>query len=113
MVYVGGRYTLPNNKAKIGLEYNHGSEYWFNFAHAEDDIIGAKTATRGDVWEAYVAHRPYKRMTVKLSYTHYLYDYSGSGWHVGAPQDLDDDPILGYATYDEASVITLSMMARF
>ena len=40
MYYVGARYNFPNDKTKIGVEFNHGSKYWFNFALAEDDAVG-------------------------------------------------------------------------
>jgi hypothetical protein len=79
MYYLGARYNFPNDKTKVGLEFNHGSEYWFNFAVAEDDIIAPKTNTRGDVFEAYVTHRIRDKFIVKLDYIHYDYDYSGSG----------------------------------
>jgi hypothetical protein len=113
MAYVGVRYTLPNDETKFGVEYNHGSEYWFSFVNAADDIIGAKTNTRGDVWETYVTHRIRKRFIVKLDYMHYDYEYSGSGWHLGAPKELDQTPILGYPTYDTVDKVALSFMARF
>ena len=113
MYYVGARYTLPNDATKVGLEFNHGSEYWFNFAHAEDDVIAPKTATRGDVWEAYVTHRINRNFVAKVAYIDYSYDYSGSGWHIGAPKALDSQPILGFPTYENASMLTLGMTARF
>jgi len=49
MYYLGARYNLSNEKTKIGLEWNKGSQYWFNFAPAQDDIIAPKTSTRGTV----------------------------------------------------------------
>jgi hypothetical protein len=115
MVYLGARYSLPNDKTRIGLEFNHGSKYWFNFAIAADDIIAPKTNTRGNVWEAYVTHRINKKLIVKLDYIHYDYEYSGSGWHLGAPKKLDDKspPVLGFPTYDSADKVALSFMARF
>jgi hypothetical protein len=113
MVYVGGRYTLPNEKTMIGLEYNQGSQYWFNFTPAQDDIIAPKTNTRGKVVEAYLIHHVAKKFAVKLDYINYKYDYSGSGWHIGAPKKLDSTPILGFPTYDKAQMVTLSMTARF
>ncbi len=113
MVYVGGRYTLPNEKTMIGLEYNRGSQYWFNFTPAQDDIIAPKTNTRGSVVEAYVIHQVAKKFQVKLDYIDYDYEYSGSGWHIGAPKKLDSTPILGFPTYDTARMVTLSMTARF
>ena len=46
----GVRYNFPNDeRTKIGFEFNHGSQYWFNFAQASDDIIAPKTDTRGNV----------------------------------------------------------------
>lgn len=113
MIYVGGRYTLPNEKTMIGLEYNRGSKYWFNFTPAQDDIIAPKTNTRGKVFEAYLIHHIAKKFLVKLDYINYDYEYSGSGWHLGAPKKLDSTPILGFPTYDKAQMVTLSMTARF
>ncbi|MDX1733149.1 MAG: DUF3373 family protein [Halioglobus sp.] len=113
MIYVGARLNLNNDRTKIGLEYNHGSKYWFNFALGEDDFLSPKTSTRGDVWEAYLTHRIRDRFIFKLAYIDYQYDYSGSGWLLGAPKDLDDTPVLGYPTYDEAQMWTLGLEARF
>ncbi|OYV99849.1 MAG: hypothetical protein B7Z61_13940, partial [Acidobacteria bacterium 37-71-11] len=96
-----------------GAEYNHGSQYWFNFTPSQDDIIAPKTATRGHVIEAYVIHKVSKRFLVRLGYIDYTYDYSGSGWHIGAPKKLDSTPVLGFPTYDKAKMWTLTMTARF
>jgi len=113
MVYLGAIYNFANNKTKLGLEYNHGSKYWFNFTPAEDDIIAPKTATRGDVWELYLLHKINKHFLVKLDYIDYSYDYSGSGWHLGAPKPLDSTPVLGFPTYSSAKKFMLGMTARF
>lgn len=113
MVYAGVRVKLNDDKTKVGFEYNHGSEYWFNFAQAEDDIISPKTSTRGDVAEAYITHRINPHFVAKLSYIYYNYKYSGSGWHMGSPKELDDTPVLGAQTYDEAGMVTLGLTARF
>jgi len=113
MLYAGARYNFNEEKTKIGLEFNHGSEYWFNFAAAEDDIIAPKTGTRGDVVETYITHRINPHFVAKLSYIYYNWNYSGSGWHLGAPKDLDKTPILGAQTYDEAGMVSLGLSARF
>jgi hypothetical protein len=113
MFYLGARYNFNDDKTKLGLEYNQGSEYWFNFAPAADDIIAPKTSTRGKVWEGYLTHRFEKRFVTKIGYTYYDFDYSGSGWHLGRPKDLDSDPVLGFPTYDKAGKFTLSFSARF
>ena len=115
MVYVGFRYNIPKNdgRTKVGFEFNHGSKYWFNFAQAEDDIIAPKTSTRGDVYETYLTHRIYERFVMKLGYIRYNYNYSGSGWHVGAPKDLNTTAILGFPTYKNAQMLSLGLTTRF
>ncbi len=113
MAYLGARYGFNEERTHVGLEFNHGSEYWFNFTPAQDDIIAPKTNTRGDVWEAYVTHRIGRRFIARLGYIDYRYDYSGSGWHLGAPKKLDEMPLLGYPTYSDAQALSLSLMARF
>jgi hypothetical protein len=114
MYYLGARYSLKNGKTKVGLEWNKGSQYWFNFTPAADDILGAKTATRGTATEAYLTHRFAQKFVAKLSWIAYAYDYTGSGWHVGAPKELGDAPVVqGFPTWDKASMLTLSFSARF
>ena len=113
MFYAGARYHLKGGKTKLGVEFNHGSKYWMNFAVAEDDIIAPKTSARGDLLEAYVTHRISPRFIAKAAWIKYWYDYSGSGWQVGAPKPLDENPILGLPTYDEAGKFSLSITARF
>jgi len=113
MWYAGVRYSFANEKTKLGVEYNHGSKYWFNFAAAEDDIIAPKTSARGDVFEIYLTHRITKNFIAKVDFIDYEYDYSGSGWHVGAPKKLDSSPTLGFPTYDQAKMASFSLIARF
>ena len=114
MVYLGARYTFANDKTKVGLEWNKGSQYWFNFAPSQDDVIAPKTGTRGTVWEGYVTHRIAPKFVVKLAYIHYDYDYTGSGWHVGAPKEFGGDPLIqGFPTYEKAGKLSLGFSARF
>lgn len=114
MAYAGIRYNFANDeRTKLGFEFNHGSQYWFNFAQAADDIIAPKTNTRGNVLEAYLTHRINDRFIVKADYIKYLYDYSGSGWHLGAPKALDSMPLLGFPTYSRAGMISLGVTSRF
>ena len=113
MYYAGARYSFNDGRTMVGAEYNHGSQYWFNFTPSQDDIIAPKTATRGHVIEAYVIHKINPRFLVRLGYIDYTYDYSGSGWHIGSPKKLDSTPVLGFPTYDKAKMWTLSMTARF
>lgn len=114
MMLAGLRYTFPDeDRTKIGFEFNHGSQYWFNFAQAADDIIAPKTNTRGNVFETYLTHRINSRFIFKADFIRYLYDYSGSGWHVGAPKALDSTPTLGFPTYRRASMLSLGLITRF
>lgn len=114
MFYGGIRYGFgEDDKSKFGFEMNHGTKYWFNFAQAEDDIIAPKTNTRGEVYEVYLTHRINNRFILKGDYIYYNYKYSGSGWHIGAPKLLTGTPILGFPTYKNAQMFTLSTILRF
>jgi hypothetical protein len=113
MYYLGARYNFANSKTKLGLEFNQGSEYWFNMAVAEDSLYAPKTSVRGDVWELYLTHRITKNFILKLDYMRYNFKYSGSGWHMGAPQELDATPILGFASPSDANKYLLGLQARF
>ncbi len=113
MLWAGARLNLNQDKTKIGFEFNHGSQYWFNFALAEDDILGPKTSTRGDVYEAYVTHRITKGFIAKLDFIHYDFAYSNSGFPLGAPKRLDETPVLGFPAYKKASMVSLGLTARF
>jgi hypothetical protein len=114
MFYGGLRYNFRNDeRTKLGVEYNHGSQYWFNFAQASDDIIAPKTNTRGHVVESYLTHRINDRFIFKADFIKYLYDYSGSGWHLGTPKLLDSKPILGFPTYSGATMFSMGLLTRF
>ena len=115
MFYVGARYSIPKDdgRTKIGVEFNQGSKYWFNFSNAEDDIIAPKTNTRGEVYEAYLTHRIADHFIFKADYIRYNYTWSGSGWHIGAPKRLDSSPILGFPGYDKANMVTAGLTAQF
>ncbi len=44
---------LTPDSARVGLEFNHGSQYWRPMTYGEDTFAGSKIATRGDAWEVY------------------------------------------------------------
>jgi hypothetical protein len=114
MALAGVRFNFANDeRTKIGFEFNHGSQYWFNFAQAADDIIAPKTNTRGNVTETYLTHRINSRFIFKADFIKYLYTYSGSGWHVGAPKLLTSQPTLGFPSYSGATMFSLGLTARF
>ncbi|MDR3763824.1 MAG: DUF3373 family protein [Acidobacteriota bacterium] len=115
MGYLGARYDVPQNHGatKLGFEYNHGSKYWFNFAQAEDDILAPKTSVRGNAVEAYMTHRINPHFIFKADYQRFMYQWSGSGWNVGAPHQLNADPVLGFPTYNNANLLLFGLTARF
>lgn len=114
MVYTGVRADLDYlNGLMLGLEYNMGSQYWFNFTHGADDILGSKLATRGSVVELYTIFNLNRWANLRLSWQSYNYEYSGSGWHLGTPKNLDDKPVLGFPTYKKAKVVSLATTIDF
>jgi len=117
--YAGVRFPI-GEKDFLGFEYNHGSKYWFNFTQAADDLVGSKLATRGDVYDLYWTHEFKEglgraRAKLLLSLMYYDFDYSGSGWNVGAPKPLDGDvpPILAFPTYSDAFDARLGLTVNF
>jgi len=90
-VYTGGRYNMENMGTKLGLEYNYGSKYWFNFTGAEDNLIGSKLATRGHVVEPYIIQSIQgENFFLKLGTQQYWFQNSGSGNPLGEPKDVKD-----------------------
>jgi len=82
------------NYGTVGLEFNHGSEYWRPFTYAEDTLAGSKMATRGDAWEANWTYQINEALSMQLRYVKMDYDYTGSngffGNFSGATNDIDD-----------------------
>ncbi len=84
-IYAGALFPMPKD-ARLGLEYNRGSKYWFNFTGAEDSLIASKLAVRGSVYEAYYIQPIFaKNFFIKLGAQLYDYKYTGSGNPLGAP----------------------------
>ncbi|MFW8601873.1 DUF3373 family protein [Desulfobacterota bacterium M19] len=124
--YTGVRYDLPNQPFKIGLEYNHGTKNWIALTPGNDDLYASKLATRGDVIEAYTIWdipagekiSRFSKAFIRLGYQYYKYDYTGSGFWLGAPVKIDDvakDPLSAqfYAPVDHMSQFYLSLEAWF
>ncbi len=89
-VYAGVVFPMPY-KAKLGIEYNWGSEYWFNFTGAEDSLVGSKLAVRGQVFEGYYIQPIYKNnFFVTLGGLYYDYEYTGSGNPLGKPVKISE-----------------------
>jgi hypothetical protein len=84
-IYGGALFPMPY-AAKLGLEYNWGSKYWFNFTGAEDSLVGSKLAVRGSVYEAYYIQPVFNDVFfITLGGRIYNYAYSGSGNPLGEP----------------------------
>ena len=112
-IYTGARVDLPNGKTRFGAEFNRGTQYWFNFTQAADDILISKLATRGNVYEAYFSHDVAKAATLRISGLQYDYEYSGSGWHMGEPKKLDSTPLIGFPTYNKMFNLRAALTVRF
>ena len=78
----------------IGLEYNHGSQYWRPFTYAEDTMIGSKIAARGDAWEANYTYQINDALSLQARYVSIDYEYTGSngffGSASGVAMSIDD-----------------------
>jgi hypothetical protein len=72
------------NYGVVGLEYNHGDEYWRPFTYAEDTMVGSKLAARGDAWEAYYTYHFNEALSAQVRYTKIDYDYTGSNGFFGS-----------------------------
>ncbi|MFO7667254.1 MAG: DUF3373 family protein [Desulfobacterales bacterium] len=89
-IYAGVIFPMPY-KAKMGLEYNWGSKYWFNFTGAEDSLVGSKLAARGQVFEGYYIQPIYSNnFFITLGGQYYDYEYTGSGNPMGKPVKISD-----------------------
>ena len=78
----------------VGMEYNHGDQYWRPFTYAEDTMIGSKIAARGDAWELNYTYQITKALSLQARYVNIDYDYTGSqgffGNTSGAAMKIDD-----------------------
>jgi len=83
-----------NEYGTIGLEYNHGSQYWRPFTYAEDTMIGSKVAARGDAYELNYTYQINKALSLQARYVNIDYEYTGSngffGNTSGASMKIDD-----------------------
>jgi hypothetical protein len=114
-VYAGVVFPMPKD-GRLGLEYNWGSKYWFNFTGAEDSLVGSKMAVRGNVYEAYYIQPIFgKNFFVKLGGQLYDYEYTGSGNPLGAPVKIEDVTGLDAlnAVVDDVWNAYLSVTLRF
>ncbi|WP_300463146.1 DUF3373 family protein [Desulfobacula sp.] len=114
-IYTGVRLPMPFD-AKLGLEYNWGSQYWFNFTGAEDAIAGSKLAARGSVFETYYLQPVVSNnFFLKLGMKYYDYEYTGSGNPLGAPVKISDINSLNaiFPVIDKVWDVYASLTMRF
>ncbi len=114
-VYAGVLFPMPKD-GRLGLEYNWGSKYWFNFTGAEDSLVGSKLAVRGSVYEAYYIQPIFgQHFFVKLGGQYYDYEYTGSGNPLGKPVKIKDATGLDAlnAVVDDVWTAYLSITMRF
>ncbi len=72
------------NYGTVGLEFNHGDQYWRPFTYAEDTMVGSKIAARGDAWEANYTYQLTDALSMQLRYVHIDYEYTGSNGFFGS-----------------------------
>jgi len=80
--WIGAQLPVTES-GKLGLEFNHGSQYWRPFTYAEDTMIGSKIAARGDAVEAYFTYQLTDALSAQIRYTKIDYDYTGSNGFFG------------------------------
>ncbi|WP_456449578.1 DUF3373 family protein [Hydrogenimonas sp.] len=121
-IYMGAQFpALFTDDGRIGIEYNHGSEYWRSFTYAEDTMVGSKLAARGDAYEVYYTQPLVgKTLTAQVRYTYIDYKYDGSQAFFGADgnaQELDDvtdqEIAMGYDPVDKAQDLRFYIRYRY
>jgi len=94
-----------NEYGTVGLEYNHGSQYWTPMTWAEDTALGSKVAVRGDAYEAYWNFDLFgvKYLPSQIRYTYLQHDYAPNincaGWVPPTPVDITAQDLRFSITY--------------
>lgn len=107
--WLGARYTLPFNSInnpRVGLEYNHGSQNWFSFTQGSNDLTN-KLATRGSATEVYYIQPINRYAHLRLGATMIDYDYTGSGYQIGAPLSMENATTMNPQALDKLKNIYL------
>jgi len=124
--YGGVRYDFPSAPFKVGLEYNYGTKNWIGLTPGHDELYLSKLAARGHVVEAYTIWdipageilSKYGKAFMRLGWQHYNYDYTGSGFWLGEPLDIEElhnDPLKAqfYTPVESMDQVYLSLEAWF
>ena len=96
---IGTRYTFNNERTKVGLEFNSGSKYWFNFALAE--VRDAK----GEADAAMAAAEPAPCVPVAATDPVYILYTSGT---TGQPKGVVHTHIPIRNTLERAQIMGLT-----
>ena len=92
IIHVGIRIDLPlklDDCPKLGIEYNHGSQYWINFGDGSEDPLH-KLSTRGEVWDVYLLQPISRYFMFRLGHTVTRHDYDQNlSFYYGEPLAID------------------------
>ena len=123
---IGTRYTMEDVGLRFGAEFNMGTENWISFTPGHDDLYASKLAVRGWATEAYLIWdmpageiiSKFGKAFCRLGWIHYDYAYTGSGFWLGEPVDIDvvgEDPAYAQfnAPVDTADSVYLTYEAWF
>jgi len=97
-IYLGVKHDI-NKEFNLGVEYNHGSKYWFSATQGAEDMYN-KLALRGDAYELYGVWKFHKYLNAKVAYLSMHEDYTGSGWHFGEPYKKNATQSIGYVSLE-------------
>ncbi len=117
-IYAGANWPCQLiENARVGVEYNHGSQYWRSFTYAEDTLAGSKLATRGDAYEIWFNKELVgKTLTAQVRYTYMDYKYTGSNGFFadgGTPVEVDSVQGRMMNAIDKAQDIRLYIRYRY
>ena len=110
--------NMPNmTGGRLGIEYNHGSEYWRPFTYGEDTLAGSKLATRGDAVEVHWSQPLIKNVfSMQVRYTQITYDYTGSNGFFGdggTPMTMAQATQMGMDPVEEAQDLRVYFRYRY
>jgi len=96
-VYAGARYDFESTRTKLGVEYTHGTKYWFPYGASSNDMWGNKLATRGATYEVYAIQELNAKSVAKrgkayfkIGYQYYEFEYTGSLNWLEVPVKISD-----------------------
>ena len=97
-LFGGLKYTY-NEYFDVGLEYNHGSKYWFAATQGAKNMYN-KLAIRGDAYEVYTHYNYNANFNTKLGLLWMNENYTGSGWHFGEPAIKHAEQQITYLSFN-------------